>query len=184
MSVNPVTWLADCRTQCKAIKSLAEPFNWGFKKSRPKAFVAVSALLNDKGVAIPKLRVEFVYEQREYGEYQSYALMYTHTAATYRVFMLEVLPKFKVGHREPGLIVKGPHLLLGDPRIVGQSRTRPCIRKAALSQHVAWMEIFRKHASIQDGAYSLSTVSGPIFSANAPQLPKPAAVAGLALPRP
>lgn len=150
------TWIDRCRIACKTVKHLGESPTWDEKPNRSGWQKAFAQTLDEQRVAIPGLYFQGEYHALKHGGHVvTYALMHRDGKDLHRVFMLEVYPSHILSHRDTGVLIFGPHLHLGDHRI--EQRVRVVITNIALENHSRWLERFRRHAQIYDGAtYELS----------------------------
>lgn len=161
--MDKLTWLNDCRNLCRKIKYLSEELNWSERPNHSGWLEATSPLLDENRVTIPNLLFRGEYKPGRFGERVSYSLMHIQQREQRRVFMLEIYPKHERSHMEPGKIIFGPHIHLGDDRLTKITKKVHSKLDNALLRR--WLERFRRHARILDNEHRklLPPFSGDLF---------------------
>lgn len=148
-------WLDECRALCKRIKYVSQDMAWSERPNHSGWLEATSTLADENRTTIPRLFFRGEYKPGKMGERVSYGLLYREQREVRRVFMLEVYPKHERSHMEPGRIIFGPHLHLGDERLNQITReVRSSLDGAMLR---GWIERFRRHARILDNDHRALT---------------------------
>lgn len=141
-------WLDNCRAWCRAVKYLSDELDWAERPNHSGSLQATSAVLDANRATIPFLLFKGEYQSGRMGERISYGLMFRERKEQRRVFMIEVYPSHERSHQEPGKVIFGPHLHLGDPRLEQIVREIKC---SLDSVHLKrWVARFRRHAKIMD----------------------------------
>ncbi len=146
--MNKETWLDDCRAWCRKVKFVSEEIQWSERPNHSGWLKATSMVLDVNRVTIPRLLFSAEYKPGKMGERISYGLMYLEQREQRRVFMLEVYPEHERSHMEPGLVIFGPHIHLGDERL--KQITRKVVSQLDGVNLQRWIERFRRHARILD----------------------------------
>lgn len=144
-------WLSQCRAVCQAAKYVGEEVNWAPRPNHAGAVAAHAAILDRYHVALPGLSFLGEIQQRAWGPYQKYSLMYRSGGVALRVFMLEVYPPHKRSHMSETGDVFGPHMHLGDERGTGSTQmVRPVKCRLDTASLVGWIGRFKRHSQVSN----------------------------------
>lgn len=145
-------WLDESRALCRRAKYIGEEVAWVSRENHAGALYATAVLLDENRIVIPGLQFHGEVQNRRYGPYQKYSLMFSKGGRRLRVFALEVMPATKRSHIEDGLEIFGPHIQLGDEREDGLSHVAKQVLSQLDERSVnGWILRFQRHARVYDG---------------------------------
>lgn len=153
-------WIDECRELCKQVKYLGEPTGWFKRPEHVGSLRATCSVLDESRTTIAGLSLQCEYRLTKLQrEEMSYGLLFRKGSNLYRVFFLDIHPKWMRSHRDKKLLKDyfGPHIHLGDGRIDQLVRQVECGITDALDPQ--WIERFRRHARVLNDSDNI--ITGP-----------------------
>lgn len=166
-----MSWINDCRNQCKKIKYIGSDFHWTEKPNRSSYLVATSDLLDHNLETIKGLYLTGEYRllKKGRGYVASIALQYYwQPNELRRVFMIESYPDFMRSHRDEVVgQIYGPHLHLGDPRL--EQIVKDLHSSDSDAPFSYWIKKFVRHAKVYSNE-GIGSIEGPFSNTKAGNL--------------
>lgn len=145
-------WLAESRALCRRAKYIGEDVIWRARDNHAGALFAYARILDQNRTTLTGLQFCGEVQRRRYGPYQKYSLMLDRKGRRLRVFTLEVMPAHVRSHIEPGKVLFGSHVQVGDEREEGLSHAARAVMTQLDAGSVnGWIGRFRRHARVYDG---------------------------------